>query len=146
VLLPPLVHVGVGTNTCVAPAERLIRAGEIVTALRMIVVDDPDTVITAELSRTTPFREALTKRPVVPAMLPAVKVTCDPEVALSVPRELEMAHEYEMSGGQVALHAGVAVKSCVRPEATVGAVGLTATEDRTMLAGLTVRDRLLAIE
>jgi hypothetical protein len=70
--------------------------------------------------------------PTVPAVLPAVKVTAAPARGLIVPRTvLDRLHTYAiLEGGHVALHVGVAMKTWAPSEATVGIVGLTATEVR----------------
>jgi hypothetical protein len=98
-------------------------------------------VIMAEAVLVDPLSVALTKMPTVPVMLPAVKFTGVPVAALSEPMApLVSVHAHMIPDlGHVALHVGVAVKTCMVPIGAVGAVGLTATEEMVTVAALTVR-------
>jgi hypothetical protein len=95
-------------------------------------------VITVEATSFVPPSVALTKMPTVPAVVPAVNVSEAPLPLIDPIVVLERAQTYEMFPGQVALHVGVALKSCFPPMATVGVSGLTATETRLMGAVVTV--------
>jgi hypothetical protein len=73
---------------------------------------DTVTVINAgALCMVTPLSVALTKRPAIPAVLPAVKVTAAPLVALSVPSERVRVHEYVVPEGHVEVHLRVVAKA-----------------------------------
>jgi hypothetical protein len=92
-----------------------------------------------ELCMVMPLSVALTKRPTVPTVLPAVKFI-DAPVPLSEPIAPSVIfHEYEMPGGQIALHAGMDVKVCVPPEARAAVAGLISTEERVGGGGLIIR-------
>jgi hypothetical protein len=87
-------------------------------------------MITGALRTVTLLSVALTKSPTVPNVLPAVKFTAEP-VPLIVPIAPSVrAHEYVVPEGQVPLHVGVAVKTCLPLVATVAVAGLTDTEAR----------------
>lgn len=67
-------------------------------------------IITGELCAVKPLSVALTKRPTVPTVVPAVKFA-DAPVVMRVPiARFVRDHEYAMLDGQIVLHAGVAVK------------------------------------
>jgi hypothetical protein len=87
-------------------------------------------IITGVLCAVAPLSVALTKRPTVPRVLPAVNVTEAPVVELSVPiAPFVRVHEYETPEGQGDVQVGVAVNGgVVAFVETVNEVGSTLTE------------------
>jgi hypothetical protein len=103
------------------------------------------TVTTVEPCLVIPPSVALMKRPTVPVVVPAVNVVVAPLAGEIVPSVvLVRAHTYVMPEvGQVGVQVGLAVNVCVPPVATVGAAGLTATEER--IAGITETNEWLPL-
>ena len=73
-----MTHVIEVVNVIAPPVVRLTEAGDTDIWLMVTVCDPPVIVISAEAPLTVPLSEALTKRPTVPALLPAVKITEEP--------------------------------------------------------------------
>jgi hypothetical protein len=129
------VHVGVAVNFLVPPWAREAEVGLTDTEVRV----DLTAITTTELCLVTPLRVALTNSPIFPFLVPAVKVTAAPVVALSVPRVLLVrVHEYVVPDGHVEVHIGVAVKVAVAECDRVADVGLTDTEVRVEVVVVTV--------
>jgi hypothetical protein len=96
-------------------------------------------ITTGDADWVVPLSEALRKSPTLPAVLPAVRMTEMPLVALSVPMVvLVRAHEYETPEGQLELQVGMAVKVCLLHIAIVAPVGVTATDMRVTGGAFTV--------
>ena len=64
-------------------------------------LEPPVIVMVVDEISVVPFKVTATVRSVVPALGPAVNVTDEPEVELSVPRELDRDHVYASPEGQV---------------------------------------------
>jgi hypothetical protein len=123
------LHVGVAVKTCVPPEARVAVVGPTTTESRLTIV-----IFAAELCTVIPLSVAFTKRPTLPAELPAVKVTLAPVVVLKVPMApFVRVHEYVISKGHTALHVGVAMKTCAPPDASAAVAGPTATEFKAMI-------------
>jgi hypothetical protein len=127
-------HVGCAVKTCWPPPVTVGVKGVMDTEASVTVV----TVITVESPFVVAPSVAFTKMPTVPAVDPALNVSVDPEPE-RVPRAvLDRLQTYVMLPGHVALHAGVAVKSCEPVAPSVGAVGVRTTEFRVIGAEVTV--------
>jgi hypothetical protein len=123
------LQLGVAVKVTVPPEDIEGVVGPTATELRVMGADEM--VITVEVPLVVPPRVALTKSPTVPAVPPAVKVTWVPLVGLNEPKvAFERAHVYVIPAGHVELHVGDTVNTVELPAPTVGAVGLTATEER----------------
>lgn len=126
-----VLHVGEAANDCVPPEVRLAVPGVIATEVNSHPPVAVTVTIATGLCFVIPLSVALTKRPTVPAVLPAVKVSELPDVALTEPLALFVRdHENVVPDGQVAVHVGVAAKDCMPPMDKVADAGLTATEER----------------
>jgi hypothetical protein len=139
----PGEHAGVAANPSAPPVRTVTDVMLRVTPVR-IGVTAVLMVMAAESVAILPLRVAVTVKVTGPELDPAVNVMVEPVVELTLPRVLFSVHAYEMPEGQVAVHVGVAAKSCVPPGATVGAVGLTVTEERVI--GLTVSVAVAIVE
>jgi hypothetical protein len=104
------LHVGVAVNSNELLAATVGMTGLRATEARVTAAGIV-TVITPEAILVTPFNEALTKIPSIPATDFAVKRTVGPE-PVSEPRlELERDQTYAMDDAwHVGLHVGVAVR------------------------------------
>jgi hypothetical protein len=126
------LQVGMAEKVCAFPETSMAVVGltktEVTVGTLTVITAGPPSLV-FELS------VALTKRPTVPAVMPAVKSTELPEPVKDPIAPLERVQEYEMLEGQVTLHVGLAVKGCAPPETTVAVDGLIATELRT---GITI--------
>ena len=89
-----VLHVGEAANDCVPPEVRLAVPGVIATEVNSHPPVAVTVTIATGLCFVIPLSVALTKSPTVPAVLPAVKVTDAPLLALRLPIRLFVrAHE-----------------------------------------------------
>jgi hypothetical protein len=118
------VHASVVVNGSVPPVPIEADVGLTATELRAMIV-----ITVTTLCFVTPFRVALTKRPTVPPVVPAVKVGVDVVAPVRLPiAPFESVHEKMVPAAHAPLHNGVAVNPWVPSVFTVALVGLTVTE------------------
>jgi hypothetical protein len=121
------VQDGVAVNVTMPPVRIVSDEGERLTELRAGLI----AMGTGALLTITPPRVALAKSVSVPADEPAVNVTVNPLLALTVPRMLVRVQVTVTPEGQVPPeHVGVAVNVAVPPTRRASEGGLTLTEVR----------------